>query len=437
VRTTLRPTALVAAVLLALTALPAVAQSTEIEPAPEHLPQTPRVDITPQVVDLTFPVADPHLDVRFSDDFLHLRGGGSRLHAATDLMAPKHRPVHAAVGGVVSYAPFEPGRAGWSALGEPSWGWMLTILGDDGLRYSYVHLNNDTPARGADGTWSDDDAGGVEHAYAPRIAAAVRNKGASLYAGDGIRVERGELLGWNGDSGNAKGIASHLHLEIEIPHPDGAYRINPYHSLVDALERGDVVTAAPAPPPPPSEPETSYLDLDPDGVHTGAVLRLLDAGVLRDCAPEHYCPHVPITRDDIAAAVAAALGLDPAAALVARGGTGFTDVPLAHRDAGAIAAVAHAGVLRGYGDGRFGPDDRFSREQLATALTQAFRLPAAREPAPFVDVGPTAVHGATIAAAHAAGLTVGCGDGSRFCGRDHVSRGQLASFLESGLAWDG
>lgn len=420
--------------LVAATALPALA----ITPAPADLPQDPRVDITPQVVDLTFPVKDPDRQVSFIDDFLHLRGGGSRLHAATDVMAPKHRQIHAVQGGVISFAPYNPSPSEdqahrWSKLGEPHYGWMLNIQGDDGRRYSYIHLNNDTKERDADGRWLDDDAGGLHAAFAPRIAKALEAKGSTLNLSDGIRVERGELIGFNGDSGNAKGIAPHLHLEIHVTDADGSYRINPYHSLKAALDRGDI----PGKVTPMDSTATSgpYLDVDARGTHSAAILALTEAGIVRECEPDRYCPHAAVTRDDIAAAFTAALGLDTAAALAARGGSGFTDVPTDHPDAGAIAAVAHAGVLAGYGDGRFGPDDPLSRSQLATVLVQGFELPSADERAPFVDVPDSAVHGASIAAAHVAGLTSGCGDGTRYCGEVDVTRGQIATFLDSGLTW--
>lgn len=431
----------VALACVAATALPAAA----IQPAPADLPQTPRVDVTPQVVDLTFPVKDPDRQVSFIDDFLYLRGGGSRLHAATDVMAPKHRPIHAAVGGVISFAPYNPSPATdqahrWSAFGEPSYGWMLSISGDDGRRYSYIHLNNDTRQRDADGRWLDDDAGGLHAAFAPRIAEALEAKGSTLDARDGIRVERGELIGFNGDSGNAKGIAPHLHLEIHVTDEEGSYRINPYHSLRAALERGDVPGAGQ------HEDDTGgkedgmattgpYGDIDATGAHTAAILALTEGGIVRACGPQRYCPHAAVTRDDIAAAFSAALGLDEQAALAARGGTGFADVPASHRDAGAIAAVAHQGVLTGYGDGRFGPDDALSRAQLATVLVQGFALPSAPTRSPFADVPDEAVHGASIAAAHRAGLTSGCGDGTRYCAEVDVTRGQIASFLDRGLMW--
>jgi hypothetical protein len=42
-------------------------------------------------------------------------------------------------------------------------------------------------------------------------------------------VDKGQLIGWMGDSGNAEDIASHLHFEIHQPNDEP---INPYPSLV-------------------------------------------------------------------------------------------------------------------------------------------------------------------------------------------------------------
>jgi murein DD-endopeptidase MepM/ murein hydrolase activator NlpD len=395
--------AAVTAMLIGVAALPALA----ITPAPAPLPQTPRVDITRQVVDLTFPVANPGSGVSFIDDFLYLRGGGSRLHAATDVMAPKHRPIHATVGGTILFAPTT----------EPSYGWMLSIRGDDGRRYAYVHLNNDTPVKAADGKWLDDDAGEIAYAYGPRIVQSILATGGAR----GLRVERGELIGYVGDSGNAKGGAAHLHLEIHEADAEGEYRINPFDSLKAALQRGDV----------PSSTTTQLLgafrDVDPAGAHAGAIGRLALAGIVRGCGPELYCPSTAVTRGDLASYVAAALGLDTS------GTPRFSDVSPGDRNAGAIAAVDSAKILQGYGDGRFGPNDPLSRAQLASMLVRGFKLPAVSGSAPFSDVSATSVHGPNIAAAYATGLTRGCGDGTRYCGTQSVTRAQIASFIEGGL----
>lgn len=203
---------LVAAILAILAGLAPAAGAAEGGAPPEADTPAPTGDHH-QVVDLTFP-APP--DVYFSDSYEAPRSGGARVHKAADLMGEKHSPVYAAVDGEVCYVTGLDGA-------PPSWGFMLAICGDDGRRYEYIHMNNDTPG-------TDDGAGGPVHAYAPGIHR-------------GARVVRGQLVGWMGDSGNAEETAPHLHFMIEddaVVDPYGSNYINPYPSLMAALARGDV-----------------------------------------------------------------------------------------------------------------------------------------------------------------------------------------------------
>ena len=78
---------------------------------------------------------------------------------------------------------------------------------------------------------------------------------------------------------------------------------------------------------------------------------------------------------------------------------------------------------------RFCPDDPVTRAQMASFLVRAFDL-APGAPAGFEDVAPGGVHSGSIDALAAAGITAGCSDDPlRFCPRDPVTRGQMATFL--------
>ena len=61
------------------------------------------------------------------------------------------------------------------------------------------------------------------------------------------------------------------------------------------------------------------------------------------------------------------------------GGSGFTDVPDGKWYAPAVAWAAANGIVSGYGSGLFGPDDNITREQLATMLWRYAGSPAATE----------------------------------------------------------
>lgn len=166
------------------------------------------------VVDITFPTETATTFVESYDS----PRSGARVHRAIDVIGEKGMGVYAAVGGEVTWAPGAGGEP------EPSYGYMLSVEGDDGREYSYIHLNNDTPG-------TDDGDGGPGEAFAPGVDR-------------GARVERGQLLGWMGDSGNAEASSPQLHFEIIDPaivDPYGSHRMNPRPSLQDALDRGDVV----------------------------------------------------------------------------------------------------------------------------------------------------------------------------------------------------
>jgi murein DD-endopeptidase MepM/ murein hydrolase activator NlpD len=155
-----------------------------------------------------FPVAAPH---KFGNDFGNPRMVGTQYehtHQGTDIFAEYGAPLVACERGVVT-------RVGTDTLG----GTKLWVVGQSGTRYYYAHLSG----------------------YAPGLA-------------DGMVVEAGTLVGFVGDSGNARGGTPHLHFEV---HPQGGPAVNPYFLLRAADKVGANApppTTAPAPPssPPPA-----------------------------------------------------------------------------------------------------------------------------------------------------------------------------------------
>jgi peptidoglycan LD-endopeptidase LytH len=119
------------------------------------------------------PVSKPY---SYVDSWGAARSGG-RTHKGTDIMNPLGNKVHAIVDGVVS-------RQTYSSLGGVS----LYLRGDDGNEYYYAHLMR----------------------YVSRV---------------GQRVKAGELIAINGQTGNARYTAPHVHFEV---HPGGGAPVNPY-----------------------------------------------------------------------------------------------------------------------------------------------------------------------------------------------------------------
>ena len=115
----------------------------------------------------------------YIDSWGAARSGG-RSHQGTDVMAPHGARVFAIVNGVVS-------RESSSTNG----GIQLYLQGDNGIEYFYAHLSG----------------------YA---------------VGAGTRVRAGQLVAYNGQTGNARYTAPHVHFEV---HPGGGTPVNPYPYL--------------------------------------------------------------------------------------------------------------------------------------------------------------------------------------------------------------
>lgn len=121
----------------------------------------------------------------FVNDWGYPRSGGRR-HRGNDLFAPMGQPLYAVASGAVT---LRNGGLGGLAV------WLSS---DHGVDYYYAHLRG----------------------FAPGLSS-------------GSRVNRGQVIGYNGDSGNARGGAPHLHFQL---HPGGRTRppVNPYPTLVRA-----------------------------------------------------------------------------------------------------------------------------------------------------------------------------------------------------------
>lgn len=178
-----------------LIALAAVAAVTALTPVIARLPAGAQVESRP----ICYPMETRPLGTNTYGD---PRGGG-RTHQGHDIMGPKMVPMQATVDGVVEEIVFN------NASGN-----RIAIRDAAGWRYVYIHVNNDTPG-------SDDGAATRNQAFASGLVV-------------GSRVRGGQVIAYNGDSGNAENTGAHLHFEIRRPgagHWSLSPSIDPYPSL--------------------------------------------------------------------------------------------------------------------------------------------------------------------------------------------------------------
>ncbi|MEC2922271.1 S-layer homology domain-containing protein [Bacillus tropicus] len=92
-----------------------------------------------------------------------------------------------------------------------------------------------------------------------------------------------------------------------------------------------------------------------------------------------------------------------------------------------ILALAKVGIIKGYGEGKFGPDDILTREQMAQVLTNAFKFEGTKKTS-FVDVDKNSWSYKAIGALEEKGVTIGTG-GNMYSPTSVVTREQYSQFL--------
>jgi peptidoglycan LD-endopeptidase LytH len=113
----------------------------------------------------------------FSNDWGNPRSGGRR-HQGTDMLSPRGTPVVAPVSGSIHRNDSSNG------------GVSFYLMGVDGIEYFGAHLDS--------------------------------------YVGGSGQVSQGQIVGYVGNTGNARGGPTHLHFEI---HPGGGGAVNPYPTV--------------------------------------------------------------------------------------------------------------------------------------------------------------------------------------------------------------
>ena len=160
-----------------------------------------------------------------------------------------------------------------------------------------------------------------------------------------------------------------------------------------------------------------------------AVNELAERNIIGGYPDGTFKPGNNITRGQAAAIIAKMIKLD----MNDVKNPGFKDVTTANGYYKAIAALAEAGVIGGYEDGRYGPNDPVKRGQFASILVKAFDLPRYSPfeiHNPFKDVSFLQSHGQNILILYKMKITTGTSP-DKFSVNEPVTRGQAAKLMKT------
>lgn len=208
------------------------------------------------------------------------------------------------------------------------------------------------------------------------------------------------------------------HLQAHPDDPDGLDRDDDGRPCESLPRRG---VPSPAPPLDPVGPV--FRDVLPGGTHTEAIETMTAEGVISGFSDGSFRPRSEVTRGQMASLLQRALGFPGGSAT-------FSDTAgSTHR--AAISALASAGMIQGYANGTYRPDERITRGQVATMLVRAFDLPRDESPgSAFRDVVGTTHEDAvdTLAGTRPRPIASGYSDGTFRPGAT-TRRDQTATFL--------
>lgn len=132
------------------------------------------------------------------------------------------------------------------------------------------------------------------------------------------------------------------------------------HNVIEELDSGSAYAACPRDS---SCPIAPYTDAAPTTWYHDGVHYCIDNGLMQGVSPTQFLPDGSTTRAQL---VTILWRLEGAPA--ARGDETFLDAADGVWYTAAVRWAAGEGIVRGYGDGRFGPDDAVTREQMVAIL---------------------------------------------------------------------
>ncbi|WP_081957264.1 amidase family protein [Paenibacillus sp. FSL R7-0273] len=178
-------------------------------------------------------------------------------------------------------------------------------------------------------------------------------------------------------------------------------------------------TTTPVETPAPQPEVVSFADTLNHWARAG-IDTLIAKGLLTGYADGTFRPNAGLTRAEAIKVITTHMGLEGQA-------SNFTDVSSTHWANKYIGAAAGSGLMNGYSDGSFRPDQKISRSELAALITRAFKLTGTGN-ASFTDVNRNAWYYDSIDALASNKIITGYADNT-FKPEKDITRAEFATIV--------
>lgn len=168
--------------------------------------------------------------------------------------------------------------------------------------------------------------------------------------------------------------------------------------------------------------EIAFPDIEFDSWSEEAIMTLYKEGIISGYPNGYFYPNKEITRAEAITMISRALNIEGTPQ-----STIFKDVSQAHYASGYIALASERGIIAGYPDGNFGPNDQIIRADTAVMLVKAFNFARVTTP-PFPDVNEGLYYSEAIHILKGAKIATGFPDGS-YQPTKRITRAEFAVLL--------
>ena len=180
----------------------------------------------------------------------------------------------------------------------------------------------------------------------------------------------------------------------------------------------------------PASAANPFSDVSEDHPHFKGISTLYTAGAIQGYNDGTFKPSQAVTRGQVAKILVNALQLAKVDT-ASMEKQNFKDLNKSSEYYESVTKLVALGVVKGYGDNTFRPNETVTRGQMAIMIARALDLNA-KGKSPFTDVPEGSTYANAVTALYEAGISKGI-SATEYGVNDKVTRGQLATFIVNAL----